>query len=100
MEILQRKMQGDTVRYCFSFIEHQNAFSSKLKKAERYKYVTLQFPLGGHGDRSTKLLDEAFHERGHLRLSSAFIIDFAYRFRFRIQISRLVMVLLCLTLQK
>ena len=60
MEILQRKMQGDTVRYRFFFIERQNAFSIKLKKAERYKYVTLQFPLGGHGDRFTKLLAKLF----------------------------------------
>ena len=57
MEILKRKRWVDIVKYCFSFIKHQNSFFHLAKKAKKciYIYIPFQCFLGGHGNHSGKL---------------------------------------------
>ena len=51
----KKKGWVNTVRYCFSFIKHPNPFFHSARKANKYKYITLQCSLGGHCDCSTRL---------------------------------------------
>ena len=52
----EKKQQVNTVRYCFSFIKHQNPFFHWTKKKEKkYKHITPQCSFSSHGDHSMKL---------------------------------------------